>query len=61
MQIGDSVAPGDMYCEVETDKATISWDSQEEGFIAQLLLPSGSKDILIGSPVIVLVEDKVRV
>ncbi len=24
MQIGDSIAPGDMCCEVETDKATIS-------------------------------------
>lgn len=35
-QIGDTVAPGDVYCEVETDKATIAWESQEEGFIAQV-------------------------
>lgn len=25
------MAPGQVYCEVETDKATISWESQEEG------------------------------
>lgn len=31
LQVGDSVAPGDAYCEIETDKATMSWDSQEEG------------------------------
>lgn len=57
-QIGDSVAPGDLYCEVETDKATIGWESQEEGFVAQILLPSGAKDVAIGTPALVLVEDK---
>ena len=61
VQIGDSVAPGDLYCEVETDKATIGWESQEEGFIAQILLPAGTKDIAVGTPIVVLVEDKVRV
>lgn len=35
-QEGDSVAPGDVYCDVETDKATIAWESQEEGFIAKV-------------------------
>jgi biotin carboxyl carrier protein len=36
LQVGDQVAPGDVYAEVETDKATISWESQEEGYIAQV-------------------------
>jgi len=57
-KVGDSVAPGDVYCEVETDKATISWESQEDGFVAQILLQGGSKDVPIGTPAIVLVEDK---
>ncbi|KAG2422756.1 hypothetical protein HXX76_015776 [Chlamydomonas incerta] len=57
-KVGDSVAPGDVYCEVETDKATISWESQEEGFIARILLSDGSKDIEVGTPVLVLVEEK---
>ncbi|KAG2427377.1 hypothetical protein HYH02_014597 [Chlamydomonas schloesseri] len=57
-KVGDSVAPGDVYCEVETDKATISWESQEEGFIARILLADGSKDIEVGTPALVLVEDK---
>lgn len=38
---GDTVAPGDILAEVETDKATIEWEAQEEGFIAKILAPAG--------------------
>jgi hypothetical protein len=38
---GDSVAPGDILAEIETDKATIEWEAQEEGFIAKILKPAG--------------------
>lgn len=54
---GDSVAPGDILAEVETDKATIEWEAQEEGFIAKILKPAGSKDIPVGTPVAWLVEE----
>lgn len=57
-KVGDEVAAGDVLCEVETDKATISWESQEEGYVAAILLPGGSKDVPIGTPAAVLVEDK---
>lgn len=40
-QEGDSLAPGDILAEVETDKATIEWESQEEGFIAKIIKPAG--------------------
>ena len=58
--VGDEISPGDVLCEVETDKATIAWESQEEGFLAAILVPGGSKDVPIGSPAAVLVDDKVR-
>ncbi len=48
-----------MYCEVETDKATMGWESQEEGFVAQIMLPNGAKDVPLGPPVIVIGEEKV--
>ena len=54
---GDPVQPGDIYCEVETDKATIEWESQEEGFLAKILVPEGSKNVDVGTPVAVLVEE----
>ncbi len=34
---GDEVQPGDMLCDVETDKATMGWENQDDGFIAKIL------------------------
>lgn len=46
---------------METDKATIDWEGQEDGYIAKLLVPDGAKDIAVGAPVAVLVDDKADV
>ncbi len=54
---GDSVQPGDVYCEVETDKATIEWEAQEEGYLAKILMGDGTQGIDVGVPVAVLVEE----
>jgi len=56
-KVGDRVAPGDVLCEVETDKASMEWEAQEEGFVAALLLEAGARDIPVGAPALVLVED----
>jgi hypothetical protein len=40
-QEGDSLAPGDVLAEVETDKATMEWECQEEGYIAKIVKPAG--------------------
>jgi len=55
---GDRVEAGEVFCEVETDKATVAWESTEEGYLAQILLPAGSKDIPINTPAMVVVEDQ---
>ncbi|CAL8471164.1 g10706 [Coccomyxa elongata] len=55
---GDEVSAGDSIAEVETDKATMDWESQDDGFIAKLLVPDGAKDLPVGSPVAVFVEDQ---
>ncbi|GAB0133426.1 Component of pyruvate dehydrogenase complex, mitochondrial [Epichloe bromicola] len=54
---GDSVAPGDVLVEIETDKAQMDFEFQEEGVIAKILKDSGEKDIPVGSPIAILVED----
>lgn len=46
---GDSVAPGDVLVEIETDKAQMDFEFQEEGVIAKILKDSGSKDVAVGS------------
>ena len=55
---GDAVQPGDVYCEVETDKATIEWEAQEEGWLAKILVGDGSQGVEVGVPVAVLVEEE---
>jgi pyruvate dehydrogenase E2 component (dihydrolipoamide acetyltransferase) len=52
------VKPGDTLASIETDKATIDFEMQEEGFIAKLLFPEGTKDIPLGTPIAILVDNK---
>ena len=32
-----------MLCDVETDKATMAWENQDDGFVAKLLKEAGAK------------------
>lgn len=54
---GDVLAPGDVLVEIETDKAQMDFEFQEEGVLAKLLKESGEKDIPVGTPIAVLVEE----
>lgn len=46
---GDSLAPGDVLVEIETDKAQMDFEFQEEGVLAKVLRDQGEKDIAVGS------------
>jgi pyruvate dehydrogenase E2 component (dihydrolipoamide acetyltransferase) len=41
-QEGDTVASGDVICEVETDKATMDYESSAVGVLLKIVLPAGS-------------------
>jgi len=58
---GDEIRPGVVLAEIETDKATMALENQDDGFIAKLVLPSGSRDITVGTTVAIIVEDKAAV
>jgi pyruvate dehydrogenase E2 component (dihydrolipoamide acetyltransferase) len=58
---GQEVVAGTVLADIETDKATLAFENQEDGFVAKLLVPENTKDINIGTPVLVLVEDKVSI
>ncbi|XP_018646480.1 Pyruvate dehydrogenase protein X component,mitochondrial precursor (Dihydrolipoamide dehydrogenase-binding protein of pyruvate dehydrogenase complex) (Lipoyl-containing pyruvate dehydrogenase complex component X) (E3-binding protein) (E3BP) (proX),putative [Schistosoma mansoni] len=51
---GEDVAAGDVLCEVQTDKAVIAFESDEEGVLAKILAPTGSSNIKVGSLIAVL-------
>lgn len=55
-KVGDSIKPGDVLCTIETDKATVDFEMQDEGYIAKLLYPEGSKDIPLGKTLCIVVE-----
>jgi pyruvate dehydrogenase E2 component (dihydrolipoamide acetyltransferase) len=45
---GDKLNEGDLLAEIETDKATMGFETPEEGYLAKILFPGGSKDVPIG-------------
>ncbi|XP_059641459.1 dihydrolipoyllysine-residue acetyltransferase component 3 of pyruvate dehydrogenase complex, mitochondrial-like [Cornus florida] len=55
---GDKVSPGEVLCEVETDKATVEMECMEEGYIAKILRGDGEKEIKVGEVIVITVEDE---
>ncbi|AET40146.1 dihydrolipoyllysine-residue acetyltransferase Ecym_5391 [Eremothecium cymbalariae DBVPG len=55
---GDSLSPGEVIAEVETDKAQMDFEFQEEGYLAKILVPEGTKDIPVNKPIAVYVEEE---
>jgi pyruvate dehydrogenase E2 component (dihydrolipoamide acetyltransferase) len=47
-QPGDVIAPGDVLVEIETDKAHMDFEFQDDGVLAKILKPSGEKDVAVG-------------
>ncbi|XP_076116287.1 dihydrolipoyllysine-residue acetyltransferase component of pyruvate dehydrogenase complex-like [Mytilus galloprovincialis] len=54
---GESVVPGDVLCEIQTDKAVVSMEVDEEGILAKILKPENTTDIKIGTLIAVMVEE----
>ncbi len=55
---GDSFAAGDSLAEIETDKATIDFEAQDDGVVAKILVQAGTADVAVGVPVLVTVEEE---
>ncbi|KAI8082357.1 pyruvate dehydrogenase complex dihydrolipoamide acetyltransferase [Thamnidium elegans] len=56
--VGDAINPGDILVEIETDKAQMDFEVQEEGFVAKIFVNEGDKDIPVGKPIAIFVEDE---
>ena len=46
---GDTISPGDVLVEIETDKAQMDFEYQEDGVFAKVLKQSGDRDIPVGN------------
>uniref|UniRef100_A0A6B2E6U8 dihydrolipoyllysine-residue acetyltransferase n=1 Tax=Phlebotomus kandelakii TaxID=1109342 RepID=A0A6B2E6U8_9DIPT len=58
---GDRLNEGDLLAEIETDKATMGFETPEEGYLAKILVSAGSKDVPIGNLVCIIVENEADV
>eukprot|EP00526_Cylindrotheca_closterium_P011321 CAMPEP_0113626286 /NCGR_PEP_ID=MMETSP0017_2-20120614/13594_1 /TAXON_ID=2856 /ORGANISM="Cylindrotheca closterium" /LENGTH=480 /DNA_ID=CAMNT_0000536461 /DNA_START=141 /DNA_END=1583 /DNA_ORIENTATION=- /assembly_acc=CAM_ASM_000147 len=54
---GDTFGPGEVLCSVETDKATVDFEAQDDGILAKILVPAGSDEIQCGQPIMITVEE----
>jgi pyruvate dehydrogenase E2 component (dihydrolipoamide acetyltransferase) len=55
---GDTYLAGDSLCEIETDKATMSFEAQDDGTIAKILAQAGPDEIPCGVPIVITVEEE---
>uniref|UniRef100_A0A8C3VBZ6 Acetyltransferase component of pyruvate dehydrogenase complex n=1 Tax=Catharus ustulatus TaxID=91951 RepID=A0A8C3VBZ6_CATUS len=55
-KVGEKLNEGDLLAEIETDKATIGFEVQEEGYLAKILVPEGTRDVPLGAPLCIIVE-----
>uniref|UniRef100_A0A4W3J952 Dihydrolipoamide acetyltransferase component of pyruvate dehydrogenase complex n=1 Tax=Callorhinchus milii TaxID=7868 RepID=A0A4W3J952_CALMI len=58
-QEGETVNTGDPLCEIETDKAVVTLESNDDGILAKIMVDEGSKDIPLGSLIALMVEEGV--
>lgn len=49
---------GDLLAEIETDKATMGFETPEEGYLAKILVTAGTKEVPIGKLVCIIVENE---
>ncbi|OCB84333.1 single hybrid motif-containing protein [Sanghuangporus baumii] len=54
---GDAFHTGDVLLEVETDKATIEVEAQDDGVLGKIISPDGSKNIAVGKTIALIAEE----
>lgn len=54
---GDTFAAGDVILEIETDKATMDVEAQDDGVMAKIMIPEGTKGIKVGTPIAIIAEE----
>ncbi|KAG6334882.1 hypothetical protein ID866_4206 [Astraeus odoratus] len=54
---GESFSAGDVLLEIETDKATIDVEAQDDGVLAKILTLDGSKNVPVGKIIALLAEE----
>src|SRR5262245_61496793 len=51
---GQTIKPGDIIAELETDKATMEVEAVDEGKVSKLLIAEGTEGVKVNTPIAVL-------
>ncbi|WP_137044740.1 pyruvate dehydrogenase complex E1 component subunit beta [Pseudolabrys sp. FHR47] len=54
---GDQIKSGDIIAEIETDKATMEVEAADEGTLGKILVPEGTQDVAVNTPIAVILSD----
>jgi pyruvate dehydrogenase E2 component (dihydrolipoamide acetyltransferase) len=54
---GDKVKAGDVIAEIETDKATMEYESIDDGVLAKIVVPEGTQDVSVNALIAVLAQE----
>src|SRR6058998_4409011 len=54
---GDAVKAGDVIAEIETDKATMEYESIDDGVLAKIVVPEGSQDVPVNQLIAILSQE----
>ncbi len=55
--VGDRIRSGDVLAEIETDKATMEVEATDEGTLSKILVPEGTADVAVNTPIAVILSD----
>lgn len=54
---GDQLRPGDILCEIETDKASVGFEVQDDGVLAHILVSAHGPELKCGEAIAYTVDD----
>ncbi|MCK5326411.1 MAG: pyruvate dehydrogenase complex dihydrolipoamide acetyltransferase [Woeseiaceae bacterium] len=56
-KVGDKIDVGDVIADVSTDKAVVELEAEDEGTLGRILVPAGTDDVAVGTPIAILLLD----
>ncbi|MEE4289058.1 MAG: pyruvate dehydrogenase complex E1 component subunit beta, partial [Erythrobacter sp.] len=51
---GDTIEPGDIIAEIETDKATMEFEAIDEGVLSKIMVSEGTENVAVGTVIAML-------
>ena len=57
VKVGDTVKPGDVLAEIETDKATMEVESVDTGKVQSILVPEGTEGVKVNTPIALVLDE----